>query len=110
MTIADLAATWRRDAAILRANGATPQAELVERHAAELEAALREHELESLTLNEAATDSGLSYSAIQKMVARGWLENVGKKGSPRVRRRDLPRKGGSPTRGIAEEMLVRRQA
>lgn len=106
MKLADLAATWRGEAAVLRANGAAPQAELVVRHASELEAALREDELESLTLNEAVTESGLAYSTLQKMVARGWLENVGKKGRPRVRRRDLPRKGGSTTRSIAEETML----
>lgn len=50
------------------------------------------HALEELTLQEAAAESGYSYSALQKMVAGGELENLGDKGSPRVRRSDLPKK------------------
>lgn len=50
------------------------------------------HALGQLTLQEAAAESGYSYSALQKMVAGGELENQGDKGSPRVHRCDLPKK------------------
>jgi hypothetical protein len=63
--------------------------------AQDLEQAFREYELEALTLEEAALESGYSYSALQKQVAAGRLLNVGERMSPRVRRGDLPKKGRS---------------
>ena len=61
------------------------------------------HTLEPLTLTEAALASGYSIDRLQKMVAGGQLENVGKKGSPRIRRGDLPRKPGHTLPAIAGE-------
>jgi hypothetical protein len=58
-----------------------------------LERGVREWELEALTLEEAVKESGYTYSALQKKVG-GEIENVGSKGSPRIRRQDLPMKGG----------------
>jgi hypothetical protein len=89
----DLSAEWRKEAARLRGWGAVAQAEAIERCAGELEAKVREQELEAITLDEAVEWSGQSYSTIQKKVASGVLENVGRKHAPRVRRGDLPRKG-----------------
>lgn len=84
---------WRKDAATFRKYGAVAVAEVIEAMCAQLEAHIRERELEALTIDEAAQESGYSYSAIQKMVSSGELENVGRKHAPRVRRGDLPRKG-----------------
>lgn len=103
-----LLARWRADAAVLRLRGAPGQADALESCAAELEAYEREKALEALTLEQAAGESGFSYSALEKMIRRGMLLNVGGKGSPRVRRGDLPKK---PTRfslqavEIAEQVL-----
>ena len=83
---------WRTEAETLRKHGADQLATLLKRCADELQTARRELELEKLTLKEAEEESGYSYSALQKMVANGELENVGRKNSPRVRRGDLPRK------------------
>ena len=58
----------------------------------EIEEKAYAYALEQLTLRDAAVESGYSYSAVQKMVASGELENLGDKGSPRVRRCDLPKK------------------
>jgi hypothetical protein len=69
---------------------------------------MRERELHALTLEEAARESGYSYSSLQKKVASGGLTNVGTKGSPRVRRGELPRKGGARESGIADSLLARR--
>ncbi len=93
-TLTDLASRWRAEAATLRRRGAPEQAEALESCTEELEAALREHDLEALTLNEASHESGFSYSSLQKRVASGELRNVGNKHCPRVRRGDLPRKAG----------------
>ena len=87
-----LAARWRAEAAVLRRRGAALQAEVLEQCAAELEADERERALEALTLEQAATESGYSYSALQKLVGSGALTNVGDKHRPRVRRGELPRK------------------
>jgi hypothetical protein len=86
---------WRHEAEILRRRGALAQADALESCAAELEEFERERSLEALTLEQAAGESGYSYSALEKMVRRGELVNVGERGSPRLRRGDLPRK---PTR------------
>ncbi len=89
-----LIAQWRDDAETLRARGAPQQADALSNCAEELEAALREHDLEAVTLNEASQESGYSYSTLQKKVASGELPSVGTKNCPRVRRGDLPRKAG----------------
>jgi len=49
MRTADLPAQWRAEAGFLRACGAPAQADLSEKHAADLESAAREAELEELT-------------------------------------------------------------
>ena len=103
---------WRRRSREMEELGATPQARTLEWCASELEQAQREWELKELTLQEAEAESGYSYSALQKMVAGGQLENVGDKGSPKVRRRDLPRRPRSAAASrfeepdLAEELLA----
>jgi hypothetical protein len=92
MRAALLLERWRTEAEVLRRRGAQPQADALETCAVELEEFERACELEALSLEQAVTVSGYSYSALQKMVAAGELANVGKKGKPRVRRGDLPRK------------------
>jgi hypothetical protein len=92
MNPAELPIAWRARAAELRRFGAEPQAVAVEACADELASALCEHDLEALTLEQAAAESGYTYSAIEKGVRAGRIPNAGTKGAPRVRRRDLPRK------------------
>jgi hypothetical protein len=87
-----LAQRWRDEAALLRRRAAPAQADVLESCAAELEAWVRERELEVLTLDRASEETGFSYSALEKMVRAGKVANVGRKGRPRVRRGDLPRK------------------
>jgi hypothetical protein len=110
--VLELVEQWRTDAALLRRRGAPDQADTMESLAAELEQRAREHQLEALALEQATAESGYSYSAISKMVAKGELANVGKKGAPRVRRGDLPRKvrreERAPTEGIAAVVLESR--
>ena len=95
----------------LRRYGAVVQAEVVEMCTRELQSAITEWELQQLTLAEAVNESGYGYSALQKMVASGELENVGSKGTPRVRRRDLPKKPGSAAMtSLADALLAKRIA
>src|SRR4051794_31045725 len=62
---------WQTQAKEFRGWGATAQADVLERCAAELEEFERERELEALTLEQAGKESGYSYSALEKMVRRG---------------------------------------
>jgi hypothetical protein len=115
MTPVDLPSRWRSEAIVLRRRGAALQADVLEGCAAELEAYEHERELQTLTLHKAAQATGFSYSALQSMVANGTIPNGGRKGAPRVRRGDLPRKPpkkGSSTRGdpdLADRVLASMQ-
>jgi hypothetical protein len=92
MNPSDLPQAWRERAKGFRKHGISEAADTLEVCAAELEEEWWLWQTEPLSLQEAADTSGFSYSAIQKMVANEELENVGEKGSPRVRRGDLPKK------------------
>ncbi len=89
---------WRKQAATLRAFKAEPQAAVLEKAAAELDDALRTQRDEPLTLPAAALECGYSAEHLGRLIRTGTLDNVGRKGSPRVRRGDLPRKASTPTR------------
>jgi hypothetical protein len=89
-----LIARWRENISTLQRCGCAEAATTLGSCVTELEAALVEEELESLTLAEAVEQSGFSYSSLQKRLASGQLENIGQKGSPRIRRKDLPIKAG----------------
>jgi hypothetical protein len=92
MAVEALAQRWRDEVVLLRRRGADAQAAALESCASELEEEVRRLSLEALTLEQAAEESGYSYSAVQKMVATGRLPNAGGRHSPRIRRRDLPKK------------------
>ena len=101
----------------MRSLGAEAQAKTLELCAAELEQTHKEWELEALTLEQAVEESGFSYSSLQKRVAAGELSNVGEKGRPRIRRCEIPKKGGRPelimcpaNLELAEEVLLERLA
>ena len=103
----NLIARWRDDADTLRRRGASHQAEALESCAKELEAGLREHELEALTLKEAAAESGYTPDHLGRLIREGRLPKIGAPGSPRIRRADLPRKTGAveSVDGLAERLL-----
>ncbi len=89
-----LAASWRSEAELFRRRGLGECARLMESVAEDLDARLREWELEALSLEAAAEESGYCYSSLQQKIAKGELPNAGERGSPKVRRCDLPLKGG----------------
>ncbi len=89
-----LARRWRDEAERFRHRGLHGQAEMTESYASDLEACLREWELEALTLEEAAAESGYSYSTLQKQVSNGKIPNAGEPRRPLIARTDLPLKGG----------------
>ena len=108
---AELAERWRADAAVLRHRGAETLATCLETCAGELAAWGEAWRLEELTLEQAAQESGFSYSHLQHLVAGMHLKNRGSARRPRIRRGDLPHKVGhaeSSTLGIADQVLAAR--
>lgn len=87
-----LAEVWRARAANLAAWALADAARVWQLAADELDQHERECALQTLTLAEAAEASGYSQSHLGRMVAEGKIENAGERGSPRVRRGDLPRR------------------
>ena len=98
--ITQLVARWRDEAAHNHRRGLHQAADVAESFAAELEATVREYRLATLTLGEAAAETGLKYDTIQGKVASGEIPNAGRRGSPRVRRCDL----------LSDEVLLARLA
>lgn len=93
----DIAARWREEGDHLRTRyNDEPKARLCEVHAEELERALFEAGNESLTLKEAANQTGYSVDHLGRMVREGKIPNTGRKGAPRVLARDLFWKLGLP--------------
>lgn len=102
-----LAAKWRGEAERLRQLGADAQAKTLETCATELELLRREEGQRVVTLREAQTLSGFSYSALEKMVRSGRLANVGARHRPRLRVADLPRKVSAPPPGTGPDLADR---
>ena len=105
-----LVARWRQEAAILKHRGGEPLAKALSGCADELEQWARAWELEALTLEQASTESGYSYSTLQHLVADRRLPNAGSAHRPRIRRKDLPRKAPGVTTGpqLADRVLAAR--
>lgn len=101
----DLPGIWRERAEGLR-RYSVPAANAYEDAAAELEQALQALDAETLTLVEAAALCGYSTDHLGSLVRNGKLRNYGRKGSPRIRRSDLPVKSttspGRPQRRKAD--------
>jgi len=99
----DLAARWRARAKEYRSDALESLARLCERHADELETALRAQEGKLLTLTDAAAVSGFSPDHLGRLVRDGKLPNYGRPHAPRVRLADVPRKAGAlpPARSCA---------
>lgn len=92
MTPEDLVIRWRNDADLLEIYGDVRGAAAARLHAQQLEEALRAQANELLTPNEAERASGYSKRRLRELEAEGKLRNHGRKGSPRFRRSELPRK------------------
>jgi GAF domain-containing protein len=92
-----LAEQWRQDADAMRRHACEQIATVIERHVAELEAATRAEDAAPLTLEQAARESGYSVDRLRHMITEQRIPNAGRKGAPRVRRQDLPRKAPRST-------------
>ena len=101
MTLRDLPSRWRERAHELEPY-APPAAKAFADAAAELEQALREADLEPLTLAEAAAECGYSRSHLRRLIRQGRLPHTIADGEIRVLRCNLPRK---PGHGVAPARL-----
>ena len=87
-----LPAIWRRQAKTLRRYGGETPAVALESCAAQLEATLKERDEMTLSVTEAARESGYSTDHLGRLVRDGKIPNAGRPGAPRIARRHLPRK------------------
>ena len=95
--------TWRRQAKTLRRYGGETPAVALESCAAELEATLRERDETTLSLTDAARESGYSTDHLGRLVRDGRIPNAGRPGAPRIARRHLPRKTGAANPRLAKK-------
>ena len=99
LTLSELRERWNaRREAYLESGAAVDGVKLADLVLAELDALDATMHAESVTLKEASLIGGYSADHLQRLVASGQLENVGRKGKPRLRRCDVPRKPGHALR------------
>jgi hypothetical protein len=80
-------------------------AKLCHRIAEQIETAQREWLWETLSVTQAADESGRSYTTIWRKLKKGILPNVGTDQHPKVRRVDLYRDGRAPGPDLAGKIL-----
>jgi hypothetical protein len=106
----ELVARWRSTAdAVAKYHGEVVARPLRE-CAADLEAAAREQEDSLLTPLEAERESGYSRRRLRELEAAGQLVNRGRKGSPRYRRSELPRKPQPDIDAAVDRLMARRRS
>ena len=91
-SVKGLPADWRRQAKALRRYGGETPALALERCADDLDATLQERDETTLSLVEAARESGYSRDHLGRLVRDGKIPNAGRPNAPRIARRHLPRK------------------
>jgi len=89
--VTQLTNQWRNEAELLRRRGAADIATAVESCADELEAAEKEWQLESLSLNDAAAETGKTAGQLRRDVKNGKLARSNSDGPMKVRRCDVLR-------------------
>lgn len=94
-----LADRWRTEAETLARYGDDRGAIVARLHADQLEEAAAEIAAETLTLSEAAAESGYSERRLRELLTSGEIPQAGRKGAPRIRRGDLPKKAGTTAAG-----------
>ena len=99
--------TWRTQAKTLRHYGGETSAVALEACAAELEAVLRRRDETTLTLTDAARESGYSTDHLGRLVRDGKIPNAGRPGAPRIARRHLPCKTGAAKPRLAARPSLR---
>ena len=91
----------RDDAEVLHRYGDARGAQMCRTFADELEGVSRDAGDELVSLQQAADESGYSAEHLGRLIRDGKLQNRGRKGSPLLRRGDLPRKTKGCDRGSA---------
>lgn len=95
-SVQSLLAAWLKQAESLRRYGGGNLAIVLETCADELEATLRLRDETTLTLTDAARESGYTREHLGRLVRDGKIPNAGRPGAPRIARRHLPRKHRDP--------------
>ena len=72
-----------------------------------LERALQEQNNKLLNLQDAAQLSGYSPDSLGRMVRRGKIPNAGRRGAPKIRLKDLPRKANNGPPAVGTEPPIR---
>ena len=101
-TVESLPADWRKQAKSLRRYGGETPAIAIERCADDLETTLVERDETTLSLVEAARESGYSRDHLGRLVRDGKIPNAGLPNAPRIARIHLPRKAPAQA-PLAEE-------
>jgi len=81
-------------------------AKLLDRVLADVDALFASANDETLTLREAARESGYSQDHLARMVRTGAIPNAGRSRSPRIRRANLPRKAAALPGSTPRPQLV----
>ncbi|MCY3704621.1 MAG: hypothetical protein OXH08_03840 [Gammaproteobacteria bacterium] len=108
-SVEGLPADWRKQAKALRRYGGETPATAIERCAEDLEATLVERDETTLSLVEAARESGYSRDHLGRLVRDGKIPNAGRPNAPRIARRHLPRKAPAQA-PLAEEPRPRERS
>ena len=95
-SVENLPGAWRKRAKAFRRYGGKRPAAALETCAASLETALRDRDETTLSLTEAARESGYTADHLGRLVRDGRIPNAGRPGAPRIARVHLPRKATAP--------------
>ena len=108
MLPSQLPSLFRNRAEMLRRDhGAEGQALNIEWCLKHLERALQEQANQLLNLQEAADLSGYTADHLGRMVRDGTIPSAGRKGAPKIRLKDLPRKSNQTASDVATEPATR---
>jgi hypothetical protein len=112
MSLAELIARWQRRRVEFAEFGVSLDGtKLADAVLADLAALDRDLHASAVTLKEASALGGYSVDHLQRLVAAGQLENVGRKGRPRIRQSDVPVRPGHrlPEASEADQLSARRR-
>ncbi len=99
--------TWRKQGETLREYGGETPAVALESCAAQLVAVRRQRDEATLTLTDAARESGYYTDHLGRLVRDGKIPNAGWPGAIRIAHRHLPRKAGAARPRLAARPSVR---
>ena len=96
MSPSEFVTKWADEAHAMRNRGALVNgAALLEEVLRDFEAATSDFQAETLSLGNAARESGYSVDYLGRLVREGRIPNAGRPNAPKIKRSDLPRKASS---------------